>query len=172
MSGAGKKRKAMAKKKQGKSEAPRTKLICDNRQARFRYEILDKVEAGLMLMGSEVKACRLGRAHLTDSYARFKNGEIWLIGAHIGPYPPAGREQHEPERPRKLLLKAAEVQKLSVKMKEGGITVVPLRLYFSAKGLAKAELGLARGKKIHDKRSVIAERESKIAMDRAKKNAR
>lgn len=162
----------MAKKKQSSSEAPKTKLICDNRQARFRYEILDKVEAGLMLEGSEVKACRLGRAHLTDSYARFKNGELWLVGAYIGPYPPAGRAQHEPERSRKLLLKASEIQKLSVKMKEGGLTVVPLRLYFNARGIAKAELGLARGKKIHDKRAVIAERESKIAMDRAKKQNR
>ena len=161
----------MAKKK-SKAEGPRTKLICDNRQARHRFEILEKFEAGIMLMGSEVKACRLGRAHLTDAYARFKSGDLWLVSCHIGPYPPAGREQHEPERPRKLLLNRSEIDRISVKMKEGGLTVVPLRLYFNAKGIAKAEIGLARGKKLHDKRQDIAARESKRQMDRAMKRDR
>lgn len=162
----------MAKKKKGKPDGPRNKLICDNRQARHRYEVLEKTEAGLMLTGTEVKACRMGRAHLTDAYARFKNGELWLVSAHIGPYPPAGREQHEPERPRKLLLKHSEIQRLSKQIKEGGLTIVPLKLYFTPKGIAKVEIGLARGKKLHDKRQDIAKRESQRQIDRALKHNR
>lgn len=158
----------MAKKKEN---APANKLICDNRQARHRYEIIERLEAGIMLVGSEVKACRLGRANLSDAYARLERGELQLLNAHIGPYPPAGREQHEPLRQRKLLLNRKEIDKLEGRLHEKGLTLIPLRMYFTPAGIAKVELGLARGKKLYDRREEIAKRESERQMQRAKKRS-
>jgi len=152
-------------------EKPVQKLVCENRKARHRYELLDKVEAGLMLTGSEVKACRLGRANLSDSYAKASRGELFLLNCHIGPYPAAGPFQHEPLRSRKLLLHRLQLDRLEGKLSEKGLTLVPLRIYFNARGRAKVELALARGKKTHDRRQEIAERESRRQMDRARKRS-
>ncbi len=159
-------------KKQKNAEDAGRKLICENRQARHRYEVLSKVEAGIQLTGSEVKACRMGRAHLSESYARMKGDELFLLGAHIGPYPAAGPFQHDPLRTRKLLLHRTEIERLRAQAEEKGHTLVPLRFYFSPGGRAKVELAVARGKKLYDRREEIARRESERQMRRAVKTAR
>src|SRR4029453_10023467 len=123
-------------------------------------------EAGIVLVGSEVKALREGKANLKDSYGRIEHDEVWLWNAHISPYGPASQFGHEPTRSRKLLLHRSEIARLNGKVKERGLTLVPLRLYFK-NGRAKVELGLARGKKQHDKREAIKEREIRREMDRA-----
>jgi SsrA-binding protein len=133
--------------------------VCKNRRARFQYEVLETVEAGLVLMGSEVKSMRQGRANLSDSYAFIRGGEAWLRGAHIDVYPPANQFNHEPTRERKLLLNRREIARLGSKLRERGLTLVPLQMYFRD-GHAKVELALARGKRVHDKRQTIAKRES------------
>ena len=143
--------------------------ITVNRRARFEYHIDETYEAGLMLIGSEVKALREGKANLTDSYARIDKGEAWLLNLHISPYGPASQFGHEPTRTRKLLLHAREIERLTGKVKEKGLTLVPLRLYFKD-GRAKVEIALARGKKLHDKRDSIRERESRLDIDRAVKS--
>jgi len=153
-------------------EKPSGKLICENRQARHRYEVVEKLEAGIQLTGSEVKACRLGRANLSDAYARLQRGELFLWNCHIGPYPPAGRAQHEPLRTRKLLLRRSQIDKFEGRLHEKGLTLVPLKLYFSEAGRAKVELGLVRGKKLYDRREDIKKRESDRQMQRAKKRSR
>jgi SsrA-binding protein len=142
------------------------KLVAKNKKARFDYEINDRVEAGLVLTGSEVKSLRMGKANLTDSYAKFKNGEAWLVGCHIIQYPYAHYDQHDPERPRKLLLHKREIRKLSSKVQEQGLSLIPLSIYFK-NGLAKVELALAKGKKTHDKRHAIKAREQAREMERA-----
>jgi len=129
------------------------KIICDNKQARFNYHIEEKVEAGLVLIGTEVKALREGKANLRDAHAVFTRGELYLLNAHIAPYSMGNRENHEPLRTRKLLLHKKEVDKLWGKCQIKGYTLIPLKLYFK-KGIAKVELGLGRGKKLHDKRRV------------------
>jgi SsrA-binding protein len=133
--------------------------VCKNRRARFQYEVLETVEAGLVLVGSEVKSMRQGRANLSDSYAFIRGGEAWLRGAHIDVYPPANQFNHEPTRERKLLLNRREIDRLGSKLRERGLTLVPLQMYFRD-GHAKVELALARGKRVHDKRQTIAKRES------------
>jgi len=140
--------------------------IAVNRRARHEYHIDETFEAGLALMGSEVKALRAGKANLMDSFGRVEKGEVWLWNAHISPYDPASQFGHEPTRTRKLLLHRAEIARLHGKVKEKGLTLIPLRLYFK-NGRAKVELGLARGKKQHDKRDAIREREVKREIDRA-----
>ena len=140
--------------------------IATNRQARYRYHFLDTFEAGLVLTGTEVKSLRGGKAQLKDGYAAVKDGEVWLYNVHIPPYPPATRENHEPERPRKLLLKRQEIGRLVGKTREKGLTLVPTRIYFKGPR-AKVEIALARGKDVGDKRQVIKEREMKREMDRA-----
>ena len=140
--------------------------ITVNRRARHDYFIEESVEAGLVLTGSEVKALRAGKAQLKDSYAQIKQGELWLLNAHISEYGPSAQFGHEPMRARKLLLHRREIDRLTGKVKEQGLTLVPLRLYFKH-GRAKVELGLARGKKLYDKRESIKERESRREMDRA-----
>ncbi len=140
--------------------------ITVNRRAFHDYFIDERYEAGLVLTGSEVKSLRAGKANLKDSYARFFGNELFLVGAHISPYGPASQFGHEPERHRKLLLHARELEKLTGKIKERGLTLIPLRLYW-VKGRAKAELGLGRGKKLHDKREAIRERDEKRDIDRA-----
>ena len=140
--------------------------IATNRQARHRYNLLDKWEAGLVLTGTEVKSLREGKAQIKDGYAALRDGEVWLHNVHIPPYAPASRENHEPERPRKLLMHKHEIERLIGKTREKGLTLVPTRLYFS-NGRAKAEIALARGKDVGDKRQSIKEREMKREMERA-----
>ena len=140
--------------------------IAVNRRARHEFHIEETFEAGLALMGSEVKALRAGKANLKDSFGRVENGEVWLWNVHISPYGPASQFGHEPTRTRKLLLHRAEIARLNGKVKERGLTLVALRLYFK-NGRAKVELGLARGKKQHDKRDAIREREVRREIDRA-----
>jgi SsrA-binding protein len=142
------------------------KLVASNRKAHHNFEILETYEAGLVLRGTEVKALREGRADLKESYARVEGNEAWLLGCHISPYAQGNRANHDPLRPRKLLLHRAEINRLLGKIMEKGLTLVPLRLYFKD-GRAKVEVGLARGRKTLDKRQVIREREERREMDRA-----
>ena len=144
-------------------DRPRT-LVCSNRRARRDYFIEETYEAGLALTGSEVKSLRAGKAHLSDAYARLRDHELWLLNMHIAPYGPA-RENHEPERERKLLMHRREITRLGVKLRERGFTMVPLELYFSGSH-AKVKLGLARGKRAYDKRETIARRESERSLRR------
>jgi SsrA-binding protein len=141
------------------------KLIASNRRAHHDFEVLETFEAGLVLQGTEVKALRDGRADLKESYARIEREEGWLFGCHISHYAQGNRANHDPVRPRKLLLHKAEIRRLLGKVKERGLTMVPLRLYFKG-GRAKIELGLARGRKTLDKRHVIREREERREMAR------
>jgi SsrA-binding protein len=140
--------------------------VATNRQASYRYNLLDRWEAGIELTGTEVKSLRTGQAQMKDAYAAVRDGEVWLHNMHIPPYGPAARENHEPERPRKLLLKKSEIERLVGKTKEKGLTIVPTRLYFKGPW-AKAEIALARGKDVHDKRQSIKDRDQKREMDRA-----
>jgi SsrA-binding protein len=140
--------------------------VASNRQASRRYHLLEKWECGLVLTGTEVKALRDGKAQIKDGYAGVRDGEVWLYNVHIPPYGPASRENHEPERPRKLLMHKREIDRLIGKTREKGLTLVPTRLYFS-NGRAKAEIALARGKDVGDKRQSIKEREMKREMERA-----
>src|SRR5688500_18261212 len=128
------------------------KLVADNRKARFNYEIGEVIEAGVMLTGSEVKSLRNGRANIAESYAGSRDGELWLYNSNISEYKQAGRFNHAPKRPRKLLLHKRQINKLIGAVEREGMTVVPLKLYFNEKGRAKLELALAKGKKLHDKR--------------------
>jgi SsrA-binding protein len=143
------------------------RVAISNRRARHEYYILDSWETGIMLVGSEVKSIRDGRANLADAYARIEGGEVWLHGMHVSPYPFA-RQQHDPTRRRKLLLHRGEIDRLMGKLNESGLTLVPLKVYFKD-GLAKVELGLARGKRQWDKRQALAERDAKREAERALK---
>lgn len=134
------------------------KNIAVNRKARHDYEILQTYEAGIVLQGTEVKALREGKANLVDSYANVKNGEVWLVGAHISEYSQGNINNHIPTRTRKLLLNAKEIRKLTSQVNEKGLTLIPLRLYFK-KGKVKVELAIAKGKKVYDKRESIAKRD-------------
>jgi SsrA-binding protein len=140
--------------------------VAKNRPASFRYHLMDKWECGIVLTGTEVKSLRDGKATLKDGYAAIQNGEVWLHNVHIPPYAPATRENHEPERPRKLLLHRREIERLIGKTKEKGLTLVPTRLYFKDRH-AKVEIALARGKDVGDKRQSIKERELKREMERS-----
>jgi SsrA-binding protein len=135
-----------------KKDDPERRVVADNRKARHAYAIESTLEAGLALMGSEVKALRGGRATIAESYAQAKDGEIFLINSYIPEYAMANRFNHEPRRPRKVLVHKKEVRKLSAAVQREGMTLIPLRVYFTPKGVAKIELGIARGKKLHDKR--------------------
>ena len=148
-----------------KSNGSATKLIAQNRKARHDYHIEETYEAGLVLVGTEVKSCRAGKANLGDAYAVVKDGEAWLLGCHISPYSHGNRANHDPVRPRKLLLHRSEIAKLRVATTQEGRTLVPLRLYFKH-GLAKAEVAVARGKKLYDKRHDQAERDARRSMQR------
>src|SRR5437016_638430 len=152
-------------------EASGDRTIATNRRARHEYEILETVEAGLVLRGTEVKSLRDGLVNFKDSYASVRNGEGWLLGCHINPYSHGTDANHDPEPDRKLLLHKKEIARLSGKISEKGLTMVPLRLYFKG-GRAKVELGLARGKKLHDKRATLREREVRREMDKAARGAR
>jgi SsrA-binding protein len=139
------------------------KVIATNRKAYHDYEILETYEAGIVLRGTEVKSLRESQVNFKDCYAAVDNGEAWLIGCYISPYHHGTDANHDPERKRKLLLHKKEIQRLLGKVAERGLTMIPLRLYFKG-GRAKCELGLARGKKLHDKRASIREREAKREM--------
>jgi SsrA-binding protein len=135
------------------------KLVAENRKARFNYDIEEKLEAGIQLTGSEVKSLRTGKANIAESYASDEGCELYLINAHIAEYAQAARDGHAPMRPRKLLLHKREIDRLRGAIQRQGMTLVPLKLYFNARGIAKVELGLARGKKIHDKRDTEKKRD-------------
>jgi SsrA-binding protein len=149
-----------------------TRVIAENRKARHEYHILSRVEAGIALAGTEVKSLRSSKATMADAYATIEGGQAWLVNLHIGPYDPASRFNHDPLRKRKLLLHRAEIRRLRVQTDEKGLTLIPLRLYFNAAGLAKVELAVARGKRAHDKRDTVAERDAKREIARAMKERR
>lgn len=144
------------------------KVVATNRKAYHEYYIQDTVEAGLVLMGSEIKSIRAGRVSLQEGFVLFENGEAWLINVHIAPYDPASRQNHEPKRRRKLLLHRREIERLQGRVQEKGYTLVPTRLYLKD-GRAKVELGLGRGKKLYDKRETIAKQDSRRQIERALK---
>jgi len=148
------------------------KIVTVNRKAFHDYEIIEKFEAGLILTGSEVKSLRDNRVNLKDAFVDLKNGEAFLISAHISPYPNANIFNHEPERIRKLLLNYGELRKLDKKIKAKGFTIVPLKIYFNEKGRAKIEIALAKGKRLYEKRQAIREKDIKREMDREIKNKR
>jgi SsrA-binding protein len=145
------------------------KIIARNKKARFNYELGDRFEAGMVLTGTEVKSLRMGKASLNEAYARITDGEAWLVGCQIQPYPFAYYNNHEPTRPRKLLLHKRELKRLTGKLAEQGYSLIPTALYFK-RGKAKVELALAKGKKLHDKRAAIKKREQDREMARALKH--
>lgn len=155
------------KKQSGKPAEPQVRLVSENRKARFRFEILETLECGIQLTGSEVKSLRDGKLSLDEAYARVKEGEVWLVGADIAEYPQATLWNHAPKRPRKLLMRKDEQRKFAAKAHEKGLTLVPLKVYFNARGLAKVLLGLCKGKKLHDKRETLKKADSQREMDRA-----
>ena len=145
--------------------------IATNRQARFRFNLLERFEAGIVLTGTEVKSLRENGAQLKDAYATVRGGEVWLIGMHIAPYGPAARDNHDPERPRKLLLHRREIDRLIGSTRERGLTLVPTRVYFSDSH-AKVEIALARGRDAYDKRETIRRRETAREIQRELREAR
>src|SRR6202023_3706971 len=153
----------MAKGKGKRKAAPGD--VASNRYASHRYELIERLEAGLVLEGTEVKALRASGAQVKDGYAAIREGELWLHSIHIPPYAPASRENHDPERPRKLLLHRRELDRIAGRAKERGLTLVPTRVYFSGPH-AKVEIALARGKDLYDKRQSLRERETKRDVER------
>jgi SsrA-binding protein len=147
--------------------------IVTNRQARYRYNLLERFEAGLVLTGTEVKSLRAAGGQLKDAYAVVRDGEVWLVGMYIAPYGPASRDNHDPERTRKLLLHRREIDRLTGRTQERGLTLVPTRVYFSGpSSRAKVEIALAKGKDIHDKRETIRRRETAREVERELREAR
>lgn len=143
------------------------KTVAQNRRARHEFTIEDSFEAGIVLTGTEIKSIRAGKASLSESYARIDKGEAWLIGANIQPWEGGNRYNHEPKRPRKLLLHRDQIVGLLLKTKAKGLTLVPLKMYITERGRAKLEIGLARGKQLHDRRRDIADRDSRREVERA-----
>lgn len=154
-----------SKKKKAPQQDPNEKVVTENRKARHRYEVLDTLECGLVLHGSEVKSLRNGHVSLEESYARVKKGEVWLVGCDIQEYFEANRMNHDQRRARKLLMHRVQVQKFANQAHENGLALVPLKLYFK-KGRAKLLLGLCKGKKMHDKRESLKKADSKRDMQR------
>jgi SsrA-binding protein len=142
------------------------KTIALNRRARHEYSIEDSMEAGIVLSGTEIKSIRAGKINLADAFARIERGEAWLVGAHIAPWEGGNRANHEPKRDRKLLLHRGQIDKLLGQTKAKGLTLIPLKIYITARGKAKLELGLGRGKQLYDKRRDIADRETKREIER------
>jgi SsrA-binding protein len=157
--------KAKGKRKIGAGD------VASNRYASYRYELLERIECGVVLEGTEVKALRASGAQLKDGYASINDGELWLHSVHIPPYGPASRDNHDPERPRKLLIHRRELDALAGRVAERGLTLVPTRIYFAGPH-AKVEIALARGKDLYDKRHTIRERETKRDMERGLREAR
>ena len=156
----------MATRTGSESDAERTIVLADNRKARFDYHIEDSLEAGIALQGTEIKSLRAGHANLRDGYARVEKGEVWLRNVHIAPWANAAHDNHDPLRPRKLLLHREQIGQLAGAVSQKGYTLVPLRMY-TKNGRAKVEIGLARGKKRYEKRQVIKEREAAREMQAA-----
>ena len=157
------------KKKSQKSKAedkPAGKPIAENRRARHRFEILEQIECGIVLKGSEVKSLRAGNISLEEAYVRVSKGELWLVGADVPEYFQANVWNHEPKRPRKLLVHTRQLKKLEVRAHEKGLTLVPLRLFFNERGIAKVIVGVGKGKKLHDKRESLKDADNKRRMDR------
>ena len=153
------------------AKTPGEKLIVDNRRARHEYHLSDRVEAGIVLAGTEVKALRTGKATLQQAYAEVRAGEAWLVGLHVPEYTEGNRANHDPDRPRKLLLHRREIERLDEGVAQKGFTLVPTRLYFKD-GRVKVEIALARGKELRDKRRDIASREAKRQIERELKSLR
>jgi SsrA-binding protein len=153
------------------ARAAGTKLIAENRRARFDFELLERLEAGVVLTGTEVKSLREGKASLQNAFAHVRDGDVYLVGANIPEYPQASRQNHDPDRDRKLLLHRREIDHLVGKVQEKGLTLVPTRLYFR-NGKVKVEIAVARGKDVRDKRREIADRDARREMERARKAAR
>ena len=149
----------------------RIKVVCQNKKARYDYQILEVIEAGMVLLGTEVKSLRQGRANLKDSYARVKDGELFLMQSHISPYSHAYYDNHDPDRARKLLVHKREIKRLQGKTQEKGLTLIPLKIYFKD-GKAKVELGLARGKRTYDKRETLKRKTEQRELERAIKDRR
>lgn len=157
----------------GKKDKDNKAARIANKKAFYDYEIVERIEAGLSLLGTEVKSLRAGNADLKGSYGRLSDDdEVFLVGANISPYDKAGAAGHDPLRKRKLLLHKAEIRKIRSKLQQKGYTIVPLAIYFNSRGLAKVELGLARGKRKYDKRKAITERQQKKDIDRQTKKYR
>ncbi len=155
-------------KSKGKADAgDQSRTISENRKARHRFEILEKIECGVVLVGSEVKSLRDGKLSLDEAYVRLKGGEVWLVGANIAEYRQANVWNHAPKRARKLLVHQRQLRKLSEKAQEKGFTLVPLRIYFNARGLVKVMVGVCRGKKLYDKRASQRDADVKRDLDRA-----
>jgi SsrA-binding protein len=150
----------------------KTRIVAQNRKARFNYQIGETFEAGIALTGTEVKSLRSGKATIAESYAAEQDGELWLYNAYIPEYLQASRFNHYPRRPRKLLLHAREINKLRGAVEREGMTLVPLKLYFNPKGRAKIELAVARGKKLHDKRETERQRDAEREMARINRTGR
>jgi SsrA-binding protein len=156
--------------KSGKKRKAAPGDVATNRQASFRYELIDKLECGVVLQGTEVKSLRSGSAQLKDGYAQIRDGELWLHNVHIPPYGPAARENHDPERPRKLLAHKREIERLIGRIQERGLTLVPTRMYFAG-SRAKVEIALARGKDRFDKREAIKARDTRRDVERELRDA-
>ena len=157
--------------KPAEKQASGDKIVAQNRKARHEYHILDTWEAGMVLQGTEVKSLRDGKANLADAYATFQRGELWLLNLHISPFEQANRFNHDPLRPRKLLLHRAEMRKLVGQVEQQGLTLVPLDIHFS-RGIAKVNLALVKGKQLHDKRNTLRERAEQRDMQRGFKDFR
>lgn len=162
----------MAAKSHKNKDKDKQGPVAVNKKAYRNFELVEKIEAGLELLGTEVKSLRGAAADLSGSYARIEDEQCWLVGATISPYEQAGHRQHEPTRKRRLLLHKTEIRRLRTKLEQRGFTLVPLRIYFNGRGLAKIELALARGKRQYDKRKAITERDQKRDVDRSMKKYR
>lgn len=165
-----KKAKSSSGKSSGKGKSkpqPQITIVAENRKARHRYEIIDTLECGLMLMGSEVKSMREGKLSLDEAHIRAKDRELWLIGADIAHYNNAGMWNHDPRRPRKLLVHDREFDKFAARAPQQGLTLIPLRVYFNDRGLAKCVMALVKGKKLHDKRETMKQRDTQRGLQRA-----
>ncbi len=160
-------KKKAGDKKAGKVSGPSITPVSENRKAKHRYEILDSVECGMMLTGSEVKSMRDGKLSLDEAHIRVTNGELWLVGADLAQYKNAGLWNHDPRRPRKLLVHQKEFNKFSGRAFERGLTLIPLRVYFNDRGIAKCVMALVKGKQLHDKRETLKKRDTEIGLKRA-----
>jgi SsrA-binding protein len=162
----------MTLKKKSQSTAPRgtpspRRTISENRKARHRYEVFEQLECGIVLVGSEVKSLREGKVSLDEAYVRFRDGDLWLVGSDIPEYRQATLWNHEPKRSRKLLTHANQLRKLAGRIKERGLTLIPLAMYFNERGIAKVNIGVCRGKKLHDKRQTLRDNEARRQIQRA-----
>lgn len=150
-------------------EPPKIKVVADNRRARHEYEIIETYETGIELVGTEVKSMRGGKANLQDAFARIEDGELWLYNCHISPYDHGNRFNHEPLRKRRLLMHSKQILRVNQQVKEKGLTLIPLKIYFK-RNWVKVDLALARGKQLHDKRDAITKRETKRQLDKLVKS--